>query len=61
MFSKLQYESTPTKMALDQKVLRAHYIVHTWKLAHIYPHSYCQTYNNMVKHWMKLQIYSILS
>ena len=35
MFSKRQYESTPTKMALDQKVLRAHYIVHTWKSAHI--------------------------
>ena len=38
MFSKHQYESgklAPTKMALDQKVLRAHYTAITWKSANI--------------------------
>ena len=39
MFSKHQHEFDrlpPTKMALDQKVLRAHYTALTRKSAHIY-------------------------
>ena len=38
MFSKHQYESVklpPTKMALNQKVLRAYYTALTWKSVHI--------------------------
>ena len=38
MFSRHQYESDklpPTKMALDQGVLRVHYNALTWKSAHI--------------------------
>ena len=38
MFSKHQYKSdklSPTKMALGQKVLRAHYTALTWKSAHM--------------------------
>lgn len=38
MFSKHQYESDtlpPTKMVLDQNVLRAHYTALSWKSAHI--------------------------
>ena len=55
MFSKHRYESDKlpsTKMALDQKILRAHYAALIWK--------YCQTHKNMVGHSIKSQVYTIL-
>ena len=56
MFSRHQYESDklpPTKMALDQGVLWAHYTALTWKSAHIsspilsYPKYYGWTLNEI--------------